>query len=383
MRDVNDILVDDDASPEELERLKRILAEDPQSRAFLRRWRSLEHLLSTQIDEALPDRHLLILEGIRRARGASHLSADELDRLSASPVEHVLERHPGLEDVVADVARDADLFDRAWSEALAPPAAGRRNGYAAGRPARPRRNVALRWGWRIGAGVAVAVFAVVALFLVQRESDLTTITVGPNEVREVKLADGSAVRLLPGAELSYHAPDSRTGFNRYVRLTGDAYFEIQTDREGFTIDSPTAVLVVLGTKFGVQSDADETRVYLAEGRLAVTARASRSQAVVLEPGQTTSVARDAYPAPPADTDITAALAWTGLLVFSETPLSRVVDQVSAATGLQIRLDEQLAAETLTGTLDRNLDPDSLLASIADALGAYVEVAGEERILRIP
>lgn len=349
-------------------------------------------LSEAQEKQDLQDPRLLILEGIRRGGGDEALLAEDLEALAveAPRLREALVRHPGLEDVVRHVQTDVALFDRCWAEQFdandnasgsnsAKPSADRAPRRDRAPRARTHRSSA-RWVWRVGALAAIAVFAVMAVFLVGRESGLETLATGPDEVKEVTLADGSHVRLMPNSELEYHA-DENEADRRFVRLKGNAFFEIVPDREGFKIDMPTAVVVVLGTSFGIQASEDVANVYLATGRLAVTSQDARSQPVVLDPGETTAVRRGELPAPPQPTDVTAALSWTGLLVFNETPVLAVTDRLSEAFGMQIEADARLQSETITGTFDRSLDGQTVLDAVASALNADVSTEGGRFIIQ--
>ncbi len=377
MTDLDFILFPEDGS-EETERLKQRLASDPDLRGVVRRWNGLLRLVGRDLSQDVADPRLLVLEGMRRSAGADSLLPEDEAALEghASALEAALQRHPGMQDVVEDVAHDVSLFDRCWSEQLdeASRSTSAERAVRRDRSSVPRaRGKATRWVWRVGAVAAMLAFAFIVVFLVGRQSGLETIATGPDEVRIIELADGSQVRLMPDSKLKYHPASEGASLNRYVKLEGDGFFDIAPQREGFTVDLPTAVVVVLGTSFGIQATEDVANVYLATGRLSVASHSARSRPVVLDPGEATAVRRDALPDAPRETDLADALSWTGLLVFNETPVSVVAEHLSRVFEIRVIADERLLAETVTGTFDRSQDARSVLDAVAAALDATVEV----------
>lgn len=380
------ILHFEDLSDDERAQLADSLRSDPDARKAMARWAWMLNRVRHEVNDRLPDRRLLVLEGMRRHAGADFLLSEDGEAVasSADTLRDALVQHPGLEAVVSNVVADAVAFDAAWSEASANESADPMR--PAGRrrldrmPARPNRRI-LRWSWRVGAALAVLAFASVLVLLTQRESGLTTIATAENEVRSITLADGSRVRLLGNSRLAFHAEEGAT-FNRYARLEGRAFFEIVPEREGFAIDLPTARVVVLGTTFGVRADPDTSEVYLASGRVSVTSHAARSAPVVLEAGEMTSIVQGGAPARPQPTDISRALSWTGLLIFRDAPVEEVARRLEETYGLDVHFDEALRTETLTGTFERAQVAEDVLVSIASALGAEVERQGARHILRV-
>ena len=386
MHDLDHILFGDDSDdggpgaggrPEDL---------SPADRALLRRWSGLLGRVSSDVEAVVPDRRMLVLEGIRRYGGQQMLDEADVRALDASavPLSDALARHPGLQIVVDDVREDAASFDRIWNEAVERDGEnGVRRTRSADRAASAPKRVrpGFRWAARIATGAAVLTFAAVVFFLAQRDSGLATLATGPGETRLVELADGSTVRLLANSELAYRRAEDGVVFDRFTRLRGNAFFDVAPGREGFTIELPTAVVMVLGTSFGIQSDDQQARVYLATGRLSVSSPEARDMPVVLEPGQMTTISRDARPAAPTDTSMSEALDWTGLLVFVDTPMDKVSNRLSSVFGLDLRVDPGLQHETLTGTFERTAGADAVVEAVAAALGASVDSTGNSVRIR--
>jgi len=103
------------------------------------------------------------------------------------------------------------------------------------------------------------------------------------EKSKVVLADGSLVWLNSQSVLKYDALNPRE-----VRLDGEAYFEVEKDREHpFAVLSPSGMKVlVTGTRFNLRTYANEQVVEtsLEEGEV-IIANENSKQLAVLKPGQ--------------------------------------------------------------------------------------------------
>jgi ferric-dicitrate binding protein FerR (iron transport regulator) len=380
----------EDTSPEQRAALREALDNDPDLAAAFAHWRQVQSAVRDRLVTDLPEHRLLVLYALDRAGYREAFSAGERRALDAARhnLEDALRAHPGLVDVVDDVEDACADFEAIWAtHATAEPDGAhrdrpaRRRGPrgapprgAGDRSAAPPSRTVSRWGWRIGATVAVVLFAAVAVLLFQRDRSLTTLEVADGETQVVTLADGSTVRVLGGSALTYADPDEAPAFNRRVRLEGRAFFEVVTGQQGFTVEAPTGVTTVLGTSFGIQADDAAMDVVLASGRISVASRSAPEQVVVLEPGQQSRVARNALPTTPASVELTEALEWTGLLIFRATSLQDVARRLSAQHDVSVAVAPPLADERVTGTFEQ-AQP---LAQVLDVLATTVnaEVRGD-------
>lgn len=103
------------------------------------------------------------------------------------------------------------------------------------------------------------------------------------EKLKLTLPDGSHVWLNSESSLSY--PNNFLDGNREIKMTGEAYFEVEK-RKGkpFTVKTPAYDIRVLGTKFNVMaySDFNRTETSLIEGHVQIK---KGKQTIDLEPGQ--------------------------------------------------------------------------------------------------
>ena len=103
---------------------------------------------------------------------------------------------------------------------------------------------------------------------------------------KMKLPDGSIVWLNADSKLSYSESFSRK--NRNVRLEGEGYFEVAHGEHPFVVQTDSAQIKVLGTKFNVKNYGDENyiKVSLLEGSIALSCI---NQEFIMKPNQTMTV----------------------------------------------------------------------------------------------
>ncbi len=352
----------DTLSDAERAQVQRLIETDPAARRAYRRAQALQARLAGRVDAAVPDRTLLVCAALRQAGRGSVLTPEEQARLEAAQPDLDRAAHalPALADVMARVARDAEAFDECWTV----PVQTRLS-----RPPRPRA-APRRVVWRAGMALAVATFAAVALLLVQRDAAYTTIEVAAGKVEYVTLADGSRVKLMGGSSLTFSDPEKEAVFNRQVRLSGSAFFDVTPGTQRFVVRTEQADVTVLGTRFGVRAEAAATEVTLVEGALLLAPSDAPLRGVTLAPGQQSRMAQGAQvPSPPETVEPATALAWTGLLFFRDTPLGQAAAQLSQALGLAVEVAPALAPEAVTGTFDRAQGAEEIVRALAATLDA--------------
>lgn len=188
------------------------------------------------------------------------------------------------------------------------------------------------------------------------------------ETRTVTLEDGSRVKLNTNSEL--HVSFSRE--ERHTQLLrGEAYFEVtrQTSRP-FTVAAGSANVRVLGTKFNIERNAENTRVSVTGGVVAVSEAKAASglqpESVKLAKNQKVSVSSTGLSQvrPTSDDE---ALDWTrGVLVFEQTPLYEALEELNRYLAVPAAADPSVSERKLSGTFELS-DPDNALKAIATAL----------------
>ena len=185
----------------------------------------------------------------------------------------------------------------------------------------------------------------------------------------VALPDGSAVELNSGSTLTYARGFWRLPFvaadERAVRLSGEAYFDVERGARPFVVETADARVRVLGTAFNVRSrDGAGTVVTVEEGRVEV---AGASEAVVLGAGQRSRVV-GGTPSAPESAAVTQAMAWRerGFAV-QEQPLGAILRELERRYALDIDLRATDAAgDTLTLYFPQPTTAEAILRDLCTA-----------------
>jgi transmembrane sensor len=168
---------------------------------------------------------------------------------------------------------------------------------------------------------------------------------------QVALPDGSKVWLDAASSLRF--PTAFTGKERVVELTGEAYFEIQTDKEKpFRVKVRDMTVDVLGTHFNIMAYEEEESIQtcLLQGAVRVEAGAA---ARVLKPGQEVRWVEGGrgLSVDVADTD--RVVAWkNGLFQFEEATLETVMHSIGRWYDVDVRYDGAVSRH-FTGLIPRS------------------------------
>lgn len=176
---------------------------------------------------------------------------------------------------------------------------------------------------------------------------------------QLTLPDGTKVWLNAASSIRY--PTTFSGKKRNVAVTGEVYFEVAgNSAQPFMVDvSGKQVVEVLGTKFNVNSYADERNISttLLQGSIRVSAEAA---AIVLKPGQQT-VLSDSQLRMMENADTEQAVAWTnGIFNFNNMDIAAVFRQLSRWYDIEVRFEGRIPDEKFEGKMSRKLSLPELL-----------------------
>ena len=166
----------------------------------------------------------------------------------------------------------------------------------------------------------------------------------------IELNDGTLITLNEGSTLKYTV--SQKSNERKVILSGEAFFEVARDTlRPFIVVAGETVVEVLGTSFNIRAyKATETiEVTVQSGMVSMTERKSSEKQLVLQSGNTGLYNKTEKRLEFMGNADPNSFAWkTRELVFSETPLSDVVEVVNRVYGVSVKIDnEALASCPLT------------------------------------
>ncbi len=183
-----------------------------------------------------------------------------------------------------------------------------------------------------GACLAALAWLVVPIVLLQARADFIT---DSNSQADIRLEDGSRVRLAPGSAL--RADISATG--RQVTLyAGEAFFEVNADSSRpFEVSANGTRVTVLGTGFNVRIGVGDTDVAVKHGRVQVEHGEPRVASEVLASGQWVRMSANA-PAARGEIAPEVVGSWTRTrLVAVDRPLPDVIEDLRRRYAGQIVL----------------------------------------------
>lgn len=106
-------------------------------------------------------------------------------------------------------------------------------------------------------------------FLIQAEAPFKVYSAGYGEWKTVVLPDSSIVKLTPNSTLTLSA-DWSEGGTRKVWIEGEAFFKVKkkpSTGAKFQVLADDLTIEVLGTSFNVNNRAEQTQVFLEEGKI--------------------------------------------------------------------------------------------------------------------
>jgi len=182
--------------------------------------------------------------------------------------------------------------------------------------------------------------------------ELTT----PHGMRsQVNLPDGSKVWLNGGSTLKY--PVNFKGGKRNVELSGEGYFEVESDQQNpFIVTTEQITLTATGTIFNVDAYAHDTltSVTMVEGKVNVAFNTSTSgKAIAMKPGERASFNRLTTLCDIIPTDPYKWYAWKdGIMIFRDDPLSYVFKRLALTFNIEIEVkDKELESSPYRATFE--------------------------------
>jgi transmembrane sensor len=209
---------------------------------------------------------------------------------------------------------------------------------------------ARRAAWALtGIAAALGMLAVGAMYLHNvgggRLSEGTYATPAGAQ-RELKLADGSTIRLNTRSEISVGLGEHE----RSVRLVrGEARFEVAKDAtRPFIVDAGAARVRAIGTAFDVRVSDTRVAVTLVEGRVEVTptgASIKLAAPALLSAGEKLSVDVSSGERRIESVNLERASAWLQQqLIFDSVPLHAAVDEANRYLPLPITIEDPTLAD---------------------------------------
>lgn len=215
------------------------------------------------------------------------------------------------------------------------------------KPTKSAKNFWFYWQ-RIAAVLFLPVL--IASFLLIRSKSDSEVTgdIVYNEVHaafgtrsQLRLSDSTIVWLNSGSSLKY--PVFFRDDNRRVYLSGEAYFEVESDEtRPFVVETKSLEVRATGTKFNVQDyNSTTSEVMLLSGHLTVKG-ASQYEYTPMNSNQYFSFNRVTREKLVKDEDVSRYIAWKdGRLIFRNEPLEKVTDKLSMLFNVDIEIQDDI------------------------------------------
>ncbi len=211
------------------------------------------------------------------------------------------------------------------------------------------------------------------------ENDNEFITISAlDEIETIILPDSSEVRLNIGSKLSY--PKSFSQQERLLSLSGEAFFEVQSDKsKPFIIETTAEKVKVLGTSFNLRAIEGEkhSEVYVLEG--VVEFGALNGSAIRLEAKDLGTLNREMGIANKQENQRPNAIAWfNNELHFRDTPLSEVVLALEKLHQVEIQIEQSIlnSCKFSGSFLEKDLDRSLKIISLVFDLDIEIQGKGK-------
>lgn len=217
----------------------------------------------------------------------------------------------------------------------------------------------------------------------------TVYAAGVGEQKDMRLEDGSLVRLNTGSSLEVdYSPEERS-----VRLLeGEAWFDVAHNaKRPFVVYAGEGAVRAVGTSFAVRKRSNVVDVTVTSGRV-VLSNLKREEDVApspyplatLEAGHQASFDDRVESVTSLDKEeIDRKLAWrSGYLRFDGQPLSEVVDEISRYTTVEIVIEDPALQDLRIGGYFHTGDVETMLDILQQSFGVGHEWKGTREVVLV-
>lgn len=219
--------------------------------------------------------------------------------------------------------------------------------------------------------------AIISSLYFYNKSLSVTISNNSDELSQIILPDGSQITLADNATINYYKGWFNI-FNRKVKLTGKAYFEIVKD-EGrkFVVNTSKLDVTVLGTKFTVNELSSKTQFVLTEGKVKLDGNAIDKSLIISNSGSQIIV-NDNEILIDDIVDQRLYASWLNNKIhFNNCTVLQVIDMLYNSYDIEVELDNpELQNKKLFGSAPSD-DPELILDALSYILNTEL-VTGKPR-----
>lgn len=200
------------------------------------------------------------------------------------------------------------------------------------------------------------------------------VSTASGQIKDVYLPDSTLVSMSGGSWVRYNAKVfGKT--RRDVEMNGKAFYQVMKDESRpFSIQTKLAEVVVLGTSFQINQRDTSIHVNVATGKVNfIAGNSNKKENIILTAGMSAYYSMETQEIKVLTEEDINYLAWkTGLLRFSNTPLEKVIEDLSDYYQVGVRSRSTIRGEKLTATFDR-LSLEEILMIINQTLDVRLAI----------
>jgi len=210
----------------------------------------------------------------------------------------------------------------------------------------------------------------------QSNNEISTVITPKGGEYKIHLPDGTMVWMNADSKLEFNVAFSN--HERYVKLQGEAYFEVKhLHNKPFIVETPHEKIKVLGTKFNVYAyrSGQKSITSLTEGSVQVAPVRREERGIVLAPGQQS--VRSGNNVRVQDFDVNEVLAWkNGEFMFNQARLEEVTEALARWYDVEFEFaDAELRSVEIWGTLSKSEKLEENLLALQKTQSAKFEIKG--------
>ena len=202
-------------------------------------------------------------------------------------------------------------------------------------------------------------------------SQIMEIFVEKGKKKSLVLADGTKLILDAGSVFKY--PQKFNKNDRTVFLNGEAFFEVQPDKEKpFIVNANHATIKVLGTKFNVRAwhESNQVGVAVSEGKVSFFPQnVNQKKSVLISGGEYSKIPKNGVPTEPIQVDVNKYVGWIERSISCDnTPLREILNQLERWYDIHFDVDEKIRVSDLITIHATNKSIEEIIELIAYTWG---------------
>lgn len=221
-----------------------------------------------------------------------------------------------------------------------------------------------RW-LSIAASLALLCLAAFSVYQWSQQSQMLSI-VANDVVKHILLDDGSEIWLNKGSKIEY--PKEFDEAARMVRLTGEAYFEVEHQPSApFTVETSEGAVRVLGTSFSIAEKTTEAKlvVNVQTGKVRLS---GKGQSIDLEKNEQGILDIKNEQIQKLSLNTQNTIAWkTGRFVFREQSLESILAQIEESFEVSVSLENKSLYPCKISAIINNTKAKEVLSKLAEAV----------------